>query len=131
MNNPDPVTPYTLLGGEAALRALVERFYGYMETMPELAAVRAMHPADLSGSKQKLFMFLSGWLGGPPLYWEAFGHPRLRMRHLPFVIGRGDSEQWLAAMRRALRETPMDGVFREKLYAALTQTAHHMVNQPD
>lgn len=130
-NDADPVTPYTLLGGQTGLRDLVERFYRHMETMSETAGIRAMHPIDLSGSKEKLFMFLSGWLGGPNLYWEAYGHPRLRMRHLPFTIGRAESEQWLAAMRRALDDTPMDASLRERLFAALTQTAHHLRNQPD
>lgn len=130
MNSTKPDTPYELLGGAAGLRALVERFYGYMDTMQEARAIRALHPEDLSGSKEKLFMFLSGWLGGPNLYWEQYGHPRLRMRHLPFAIGRSESEQWLAAMRKALDDTPMDAEFREKLFAALTQTAHHMINQP-
>ncbi len=123
------LTPYQLLGGEAALRGLVARFYDYMETMPETAAVRAMHPDDLAGSREKLFKFLSGWLGGPNLYWEEFGHPRLRMRHLSFSIGRAEAEQWLSAMQKALDHTPMDPAFREKLFSALAQTAHHMINR--
>lgn len=131
MDDSEPQPPYALIGGEAALRELVERFYTYMATMPEAAAVRAMHPQDLSGSKDKLFKFLSGWLGGPNLYEEEYGHPRLRMRHFPFAIGRAESEQWLSAMRRALNETPMEETFRERLFAALTRTAHHMINQPD
>lgn len=123
-------TPYLELGGEAVLRNLVERFYGHMDAMTETAAIRAIHPTDLAGSKYKLFKFLSGWLGGPNLYREQFGHPRLRMRHALFAIGPSKSEQWLLAMGRALNETPMDGVLRERLFQALTQTARHMINRP-
>jgi hemoglobin len=125
-----PQTPYQLLGGEPALRNLVERFYGYMDTLPEAAPIRAMHPRDLSGSKDKLFKFLSGWLGGPDLYWQQFGHPRLRMRHFPFSIGPAESDQWLLCMRKALDETPMEPVLRERLLEALTQTARHMISRP-
>jgi len=82
MNHPTPaVTPYELLGGESAIRALVKRFYALMDTLPEAYGVRKLHPRDLSGSEEKLFMFLSGWLGGPQLFVEKFGHPRLRARH--------------------------------------------------
>ena len=67
--HPTPDTPpYDLLGGEAAVRKLVDRFYDLMDETPEYYVVRKLHPADLSGSREKLFMFLSGWLGGPPLY---------------------------------------------------------------
>lgn len=131
MTDAAPVTPYSLLGGEAALRDLVDRFYRYMDSMPETASIRAMHPDDLTGSKDKLFKFLSGWLGGPNLYWEEFGHPRLRMRHFPFGIARAESEQWLLAMRKALDDTSMDSLLRESLFEALAQTAHHMINRPD
>ncbi|MCU0734135.1 MAG: group II truncated hemoglobin [Methylotetracoccus sp.] len=131
MPNAEHLTPYQRLGGEAALRGLVDRFYGYMDTMSETATVRGMHPEDLTGSKDRLFKFLSGWLGGPNLYREEFGHPRLRMRHFPFSIGRAEAEQWLSAMRKALNDTPMDASLREKLFAALTQTAHHMINRPE
>lgn len=131
MPNDARLNAYQLLGGEAALRTLVHRFYDYMTTMPEAATVRAMHPEDLSESEDKLFKFLSGWLGGPNLYWEEFGHPRLRMRHFPFSIGPIEAEQWLSAMRQALDDTPMDVSLRERLFEALARTAHHMVNRPD
>ena len=63
---------------------------------PEAAGIRAMHPEDLQGSRDKLFMFLSGWLGGPDLFVEKFGHPRLRGRHMPFAIGTSERDQWVA-----------------------------------
>ena len=81
------MTPYETLGGASALRALVKRFYQIMDTLPETYGVRKLHPHDLSTSEEKLFMYLSGWLGGPQLFVEKFGQPRLRARHLPFSIG--------------------------------------------
>src|SRR5689334_12758196 len=88
-------TLYDLLGGADGLRALVDRFYDQMDTAPEATHVRALHPASLEGSREKLFLFLSGWSGGPPLYIERYGHPRLRMRHNPFSIGVRERDEWL------------------------------------
>ncbi|MGX2040157.1 group II truncated hemoglobin [Methylocaldum sp. MU1018] len=129
MNSPDVMTPYKLIGEERAVRELVERFYEYMDTMPEARGIRAMHPADLSSSKDKLFKFLSGWLGGPNLYWQEFGHPRLRMRHFPFPIGENERDQWLLCMFKALDDMPVDVALRESLARAFAQTANHMINQ--
>jgi len=131
MNAPDVLTPYQLIGGEFAVRELVERFYGYMDATPEARGIRAMHPADLAGSKAKLFKFLSGWLGGPDLYWEEFGHPRLRMRHFPFSIGAKERDQWLLCMDKALDDMPMAPALRESLARAFAQTANHMINRDE
>jgi hemoglobin len=124
-------TPYERLGGEAALRALVLRFYEYMNELPEARAIRKMHAADLGHAQDKLFKFLSGWLGGPGLYWQEYGHPRLRMRHLPFSIGEAERDQWMLCMQRALADTPMDEDLRTALVQALTYTATHMINRTD
>jgi len=124
-------TPYELIGGEPALRALTTRFYRYMDTLPEARAIRAMHPDDLSGSTEKLFMFLSGWLGGPSLYIERYGHPRLRARHLPFPIASTEAEAWMLCMRRALADTVADETLRGQLERAFTGIADHMRNRPD
>lgn len=125
------ITPYELLGGEAVLHDLVERFYGHMDTLPESSVIRAMHAPDLAGAKDKLFKFLSGWLGGPNLYWEEFGHPRLRMRHFPFSIGTSERDQWMLCMAKALDDTPMPAELRQALLQAFTQTADHMINRAD
>ncbi len=122
-------TPYERLGGEQALRKLVDRFYDLMDSLPEAADIRAMHPGDLSSSREKLFMFLSGWLGGPSLYIERHGHPRLRARHLPFPIGDAERDAWMLCMERALSEMSLDEAFRLQLLQALKQTADHMHNQ--
>ena len=99
MTNPE-ATLYELIGGETGLRALVERFYNLLDTSPEAAQIRALHPKSLKQSREKFFMFLSGWSGGPQLYVEKFGHPRLRMRHAPFSIGFSERDQWIWAWTR-------------------------------
>ena len=126
-----PVTPYAILGGEAGLRALVRRFYQLMDELPEAYGIRKLHPQDLSGSEEKLFMFLSGWLGGPPLFVQRHGHPRLRARHLPFSIGAQERDQWLMCMRRALEEQVGDAGLRDKLYRALADLADHVRNRAE
>ena len=126
-----PATPYEILGGEAGLRALVQRFYQLMDELPEAYGIRKLHPQDLSGSEEKLFMFLSGWLGGPPLFVRRHGHPRLRARHLPFSIGAPERDQWLMCMRRALEEQVGDAGLRDKLYRALADLADHMRNRAE
>ncbi|MCA3060006.1 MAG: group II truncated hemoglobin, partial [Rhodocyclaceae bacterium] len=83
-------SPYLLLGGEAAVRRLVDAFYDQMDEDPDFFGIRKLHPASLAASRDKLYMFLTGWLGGPPLYTSEFGHPRLRARHLPFAIGEAE-----------------------------------------
>jgi hemoglobin len=124
-------TPYLQVGDEAGLRALVHRFYELMDTLPEAYAIRKLHPTDLSGSEEKLFMFLSGWLGGPPLFSEKFGHPRLRARHLPFTIGSEESAQWMLCMRQAMSELVDNEGLRTALDKALTDLALHMRNTDD
>ena len=125
-------SPYEKLGGEAGLRRLVERFYELMDTLPEAAAIRALHPEDLRGSRDKLFMFLSGWLGGPPLYTEQYGHPRLRARHLPFAIDAAARDAWMLCMRQALDEMDIDDpLFKQQLIHSLFKTADFMRNQPE
>ncbi len=99
---------YQLIGGETGLRALVDRFYDLMDTSPEASKIRAFHAKSLKQSREKLFMFLSGWSGGPQLYIEKFGHPRLRMRHMPFAIGTVERDQWLWCMNKALDEIQID-----------------------
>jgi len=123
------LSPYERLGGEPAVRKLVDRFYELMDTLPEAKGIRALHPGDLSGSRDKLFMFLSGWLGGPQLYINEYGHPRLRARHLPFAIGEAERDAWLLCMERALAETEMEELLRSHLLQSLRKTADHMRNR--
>lgn len=124
-------TPYEALGGAAGVRRLVDRFYDVMDEWPETHALRQLHPEDLKGSRQSLFEFLSGWFGGPSLYIEKKGHPRLRMRHMPFAIGYAERDQWMLCMRTALAEQVADEAFRTGLINAFAQMADHMVNAPN
>ncbi len=122
--------PYEAIGGAEATRRLCDRFYDHMDSLPEAAEVRALHPADLSGSRDKFADFLSGWLGGPQLYVEKYGHPRLRMRHIRFPIGDQVRDQWMLCMRLALAEVVADVALREALERAFSGVADHMRNQP-
>lgn len=121
-------TPFDRIGGEATIRALVDRFYHYMNELPEVREIRKMHAADLSGANDKLYKFLTGWLGGPDLFVREFGPVRLRMRHFPFTIGIKERDQWVHCMRKAMDDTPMDADLKEKIFEALAQTATHMIN---
>lgn len=125
----DEPTPYELIGGEDGVKRLVDRFYDLMDELPEASGIREMHAQSLRSSRRKLFMFLSGWLGGPSLYIEEYGHPRLRMRHMPFAIGESEAEQWMLCMRRALEETVEHDDLRGFLDQRLTHVANHMRNQ--
>ena len=120
---------YERINGEARLRLLVLRFYHHMHVLPETQHIRAMHQADLASAQDKLFMFLSGWMGGPSLYIEKFGHPRLRQRHLPFSIGESERDQWMLCMSHALDDTIEDKTLRDELYEALYGVADFMRNK--
>jgi len=117
------------LGGEEVIRKLVDKFYDLMDSVPEYYGIRKLHPQDLSGSRQKLFMFLTGWMGGPPLYETAFGHPMLRARHLPFPVGNAERDQWMACMQQAMREIGIDERMRAELTQSFQKTADHMRNK--
>ena len=122
-------TPYAMLGGDAGVRALVERFYDLMDLDGAYAELRAVHAADLRHAREKLYLFLSGWLGGPQLYVERHGHPRLRARHLPFAIGVRERDQWLACMAQALEDVACPAELRPRLMEAFFQTADWMRNR--
>ena len=122
-------TLYDIIGGEARLRELVDRFYDLMALEPQFAALRAMHPPSLDGSRDKLFWFLSGWSGGPNHYIERFGHPRLRARHLPFSIASTERDQWLRCMALAMHELDMPEALQERLIHSFFQTADWMRNR--
>jgi hemoglobin len=127
----EPDSVYDRLGGEAAVRALVERFYALMDQLPQAQAVRRLHPPSLAHSADSLFKFLSGWFGGPPLYIRERGHPRLRMRHMPFAIGRAERDQWLLCMRQALHEQVADLQLRAAVEQAFVGMADHMINRTE
>ena len=127
----EPQTLYGLIGGGPRVRELVDRFYDLMELEIEFAGIRALHPSPMDGSRDKLFMFLSGWMGGPDLFVEAYGHPRLRARHLPFAIGSSERDQWLRAMAWAMDDIGIDEALRLRLMESFYQSADWMRNKPD
>ena len=123
-------TPFERLAGEAGVSALVDRFYDLMDLEPAYAGIRRLHPTSLDGSRDKLFWFLCGWLGGPNHYIERFGHPRLRARHLPFAIGLAERDQWLACMTQAMQEHGVEPTLADRLAESFFGTADWMRNHP-
>lgn len=124
----DQGTPFELIGGESGVRRLVDRFYDLMDSEPEAGGIRALHPPSLNSSREKLWLFLTGWLGGPALYVERFGPPMLRARHLPFVIGDAERDAWLRCMDRAIDEQEMPTELRGFLHERFQVMADHMRN---
>ncbi|MGH8952067.1 MAG: group II truncated hemoglobin [Acidimicrobiia bacterium] len=122
-------TPYEEIGGDEGVRSLVETFYDIVEE--ESPNLRAMLPKNTSTSRQKLYEFLSGWLGGPQLYTERRGHPRLRLRHMPFDIGSPEAEEWMRCMMKAVGSIGAGARLTAYLEAELGRTALAMRNRPD
>ena len=126
-------TFFELLGGAENgiqnVRNLVETFYDVMDSDPKAAPIRAMHPADLTGSREKLFMFLTGWTGGPQLYIERYGHPFLRQRHMPFSIDESARDQWMYCMIKAMQQLNMEETVMTKLAEQLYGVADFMRNK--
>lgn len=120
---------FDLLGGEPAVRGLVDRFYDLMDLEPAYAVLRGVHGSTLDEARDRLFWFLCGWLGGPNHYIERFGHPRLRARHLPFPIGIRERDQWLACMAQAMDDQELDPALKQRLSESFFQTADWMRNQ--
>ena len=127
---PKFATPYDWIGGEANVKALVERFYDLMDLEPAFQDLRSVHGSDLVNARQRLFWFLTGWLGGPQLYTERFGHPALRARHMPFKIGIQERDQWLACMNQAMCETGVPDDLGARLQESFFKTADWMRNTP-
>ena len=121
-------TPFERIGGQPAVDRLIDAFYDRMETLPEAAIIRRLHPQDLSATRGVLKKFLAQWLGGPQTYSEERGHPRLRARHLPFQIGNEERDAWLFCMRGALEETVADAEIRAWILQQLSKVADWMRN---
>jgi len=125
------LTPYELMGGEATVGRLCERFYELMDTVPQFAELRAIHGESLAGARERLFAFLSGWLGGPDLYVQQYGPPMLRARHLPFSIGTLERDQWVACMVLAMEDVGLQPELRARLLENFFRTADFMRNRAD
>jgi hemoglobin len=128
-----PQSLYDLLGGEPEakhqIRDIVEAFYDVMDSDEKAKTIRLMHPEDLTSSREKLFMFLTGWTGGPQLYTERYGHPFLRRRHLPFKIGEEERDQWIYCMTKGMLNLRMEEEKIKALLNALYPIADFMRNQ--
>ncbi len=130
-----PPTVYEAVGGQRFFDDLVDRFYNAVEEDPLL---RPMYPSDLRGSRERLAGFLAQYWGGPPRYSEERGHPRLRMRHMHFPIGRAERDAWMAHMTASLDATtladgtglPLPAGIRAVMFDHFDNAATHLVNQP-
>ncbi len=122
------LSAYEQLGGADAVQRLVKRFYELMHELPEAQHIRRMHPEDMARSEDSLFKFLSGWFGGPPLFMQERGHPRLRMRHASFDITPQARDEWMLCMRQALNEQVSDEHLRQALEQAFAGMADHLIN---
>jgi len=124
--------PYQRIGGEAVVRALVERFYDAMdEHEPELAALHQLENGKVSrASRDRFALFLIGWLGGPEDYVRLYGHPRLRMRHAHVPVTLAMRDAWLRSMARALEHASVPDDSRAFLTARFADLANFLRNQP-
>ncbi len=128
-NKINVITHYQRIGGEKKVFALVTRFYELMDSLPETYGIRKMHAETLDGAHDKLFKFLSGWMGGPQLFIQEFGEPFLRRRHFPFSIGEAERDQWMLCMNQALNDVVEDAALRQELSDAFAKVADHMRNK--
>jgi hemoglobin len=129
--NEETITLYEAIGGETTIRKLVHRFYELMDTLPEARHVRAVHPPSLANAEQKLFEYLTGYLGGPPLYTDKYGHPRLRSRHFIAAIGPKERDEWILCFRQAMDEAIEHPRLRELIWAPIERLAFHMQNREE
>jgi hemoglobin len=128
IDNPVAKSLFEFVGGQAAVDRIVDGFYRRMDTLPAAEIIRALHPADLSGSNAVLKRYLAEWLGGPRVYSQERGHPRLRMRHLPFRIGTAERDAWMLCMTGAVQEVIGSERLRELLLQSFYKTADWMRN---
>jgi hemoglobin len=125
----ETTTLYEAIGGDPTVKALTRRFYELMDTLPEAAHCRAVHPPDLTGSEEKFYEYLTGYLGGPPIYMQKRGHPMLRRRHFVAEIGPLERDEWLLCFRMAMDETIEHPRLREVIWPPIEKLAHHMQNK--
>lgn len=123
----EAATPYEEIGGSEVVQRLAEAFYDVIEE--ESPTLRALLPANTTNTRRKFAMYLTGWLGGPPLYEQKYGHPRLRMRHMPFPIGQDEALEWMRCMRQAMDRAEIGEPMRTFLEDRFGPLAEHMRNR--
>ncbi len=124
-----PSNAYTYIGGQTTVAAIAHHFYKNMQSDPQLEKLLMVHKMPLDIAEQRLFEFLSGWLGGPPLFEQQYGHPMLRKRHLHVAIDEELRDQWLCCMDYALAQSVTDSEHRQVIRDAIAKLADHMRNQ--
>jgi hemoglobin len=124
-------SPYQIIGEEAGVQKLVNKFYDEMDSNPKMKLIRDLHSKKLDTAREKLFEFLSGWLGGPDLYIQKYGHPKMRARHLPFPIGKQERDQWLVCMRVAMDSLTLPEEWDRQIFMSFYRFASHMMNKTE
>jgi hemoglobin len=127
--DPEQSNAYDLIGGDKVIWALAQEFYRQMQNRTETQALLALHRAPIAESEQKLYEFLSGWLGGPQLYQQKHGNPALRARHMPFAVDEAMRDQWLICMTAAINQCIKKPEHRQAILEAISTLADHMRNQ--
>lgn len=127
--DPSQSNAYDRIGGEKVIRAIAHQFYLQMQSNEATQALLSLHRAPIDESEQKLFEFLSGWLGGPQLYQQKHGHPALRARHMPFKVDEAMRDQWLLCMKAAIEIEVTEPQHQQAIYSAIATLADHMRNQ--
>lgn len=129
--DPNQSNAYDLIGGDKVIKAIAHEFYQQMQTREDTQALLSIHRAPIEQSEAKLYEFLSGWLGGPQLYAQKYGHPALRARHMPFAIDENMRDQWLICMRAAIQKCVKKPEHQQAIIQAISTLADHMRNQPE
>ena len=122
----DSITLYNAVGGASTFERIVERFYEGVANDPVL---RPMYPDDLTESKRHLALFLMQYFGGPTTYSQERGHPRLRMRHLPFIIGIDERDAWMRHMKAAVEAEQLPDTAKDALLEYFERVATFMMNR--
>jgi hemoglobin len=128
---PTPSTLYERVGGEPFFDELTRHFYDGVRDEPVLAAVYPSDEAAFEAARVHLRGFLVQYFGGPATYSEERGHPRLRMRHLPFAIGPAERDAWVRVMTDAVRASGVGGLDESRMLTYFSSAAAHLVNQGD
>lgn len=120
---------YSRLGGEPVLHEFVDNLYRFMDEFQPVEKIRNMHPYDLTDARDRLFKFLSGMLGGPPLYLAEFGRPHLKQKHMHLPIGRQERDQWMFCAENAVNQLKIDTSSRKEFMLMMDDMANHLQNQ--
>ena len=129
--DPQQSNAYDLIGGDQVIKNIAASFYQFMDSELQVKPLRDIHPQSLKLSEEKLYQFLSGWLGGPQLFQQQHGNPALRARHMPFAVDEAMRDQWLMCMEHALNEHVEQPEHRQAIFQAISTLADHMRNQPN